>query len=127
MKVLLDTSILIDVLRVRNKRNDWLAELVRSGHILSTTTLNIAELYAGMRPSEEGRTEALLSGLEVYDLGGQSARVAGRLKNYWARRGRTITLADTIVAAVAMENGCALLTDNRKDFPMRELQLFPMP
>jgi hypothetical protein len=50
MKVLLDTSVLIDVLRYRNQRHEWLAELVRGGHVVSTTTLNIAEIYAGMRP-----------------------------------------------------------------------------
>jgi predicted nucleic acid-binding protein len=127
MKLLLDTSILIDVLRLRNRRREWLAEMVRGGRTLSTTTLNIAEIYAGMRPAEEGGTEALLSGLELYELTGTSARLAGRLKNTWARKGHTLTLADTIVAAIAIERGCALLTDNRKDFPMPEVRLFPLP
>jgi predicted nucleic acid-binding protein len=127
MKLLLDTSILIDVLRLRNHRNEWLAELVRAGHLLSTTTLNIAEIYAGMGPGEEARTEVLLSGLELYELSGTSARLAGRLKNTWARKGHTLTLADAIVAAIAIECGCALLTDNRKDFPMPEVQFYPLP
>lgn len=127
MNLLLDTSILIDVLRLRNRRSEWLAGLVRGGHILSTTTLNIAEIYAGMRPAEEGRTEALFSGLELYELSGTGARLAGRLKNTWARKGHTLTLADTIVAAIAIERGCVLLTDNRKDFPMPEVQLYPLP
>lgn len=127
MKLLLDTSILIDVLRLRNQRSAWLAGLVRDGHALSTTTLNIAEVYAGMRPAEETKTEALLSGLEVYELSGSSARLAGKLKNVWGRKGHTLNLADTIVAAIAIERGCALLTDNRKDFPMPEVQLYPLP
>jgi len=80
-----------------------------------------------MRPSEEGRTEALLGGLELYELSEPSARLAGRLKNTWAQKGHTLTLADTIVAAIAIECGCALLTDNRKDFPISELQLYPLP
>jgi predicted nucleic acid-binding protein len=127
MKLLLDTSILIDVLRRKNQRNEWLAELVRNGHTLATTTLNIAEIYAGMRPPEESRTEALLGGLQVYELNGTSARLAGRLKNTWARKGHTLSLADAIVAAIAIERGCALLTDNQKDFPMPEVQLYPLP
>lgn len=127
MKLLLDTSILIDVLRRKNQRNEWLAELVRNGHTLATTTLNIAEIYAGMRPAEESRTEALLGGLQVYELHGTSARLAGRLKNTWARKGHTLSLADAIVAAIAIERGCALLTDNRRDFPMPEVQLYPLP
>jgi predicted nucleic acid-binding protein len=127
MKLLLDTSMLIDVLRHRNQRNEWLAELVRGGHTLSTTTLNVAEIYAGMRPAEEERTEALLGGLELYELSGTSARLAGKLKSAWARKGYTLTLADTIVAAIAIERGCELLTHNRKDFPMPEVQLYPLP
>ena len=127
MRVLLDTSILIDVLRRKNQRREFLAELVRGGHTLSTTILNIAEIYAGMRPAEEDRTEALLSGLESYELSGSSARLAGRLKNTWARKGHTLALADAIVAATAIERGCTLLTDNRKDFPMPEIQLYPLP
>jgi predicted nucleic acid-binding protein len=127
MKLLLDTSILIDALRLRNQRREWLAELVRGGHTLSTTTLNIAELYAGMRPGEEAKTEALLAGLEAYELNGSDARFAGKLKSVWAGKGRTLTLDDAIVAAIAIEHGCALLTDNRKDFPMPEVQLYPLP
>lgn len=127
MKLLLDTSILIDVLRLKKQRNQWLVELVRGGHSLATTALNIAEIYAGMRSAEESGTEALLSGLEVYELSGTSARLAGRFKNTWARKGHTLSLADTIVAAIAVDRGCALLTDNRKDFPMPEVQLYPMP
>ena len=127
MRLLLDTSILIDVLRFRNQRREFLAELVRGGHTLSTSTLNVAEVYAGMRPAEEARTEALLINLDLYELNGVSARLAGKLKNTWARKGQTLTLADSIVAAIAIERGCALLTDNRKDFPMPEVQLYQLP
>ena len=127
MNLLLDTTVMIDVVRFRNQRNEFLAELVRSGHRLCTSTLNIAELFAGVRPGETARIEALLSGLELYELTASIACLAGQMRNAWAKRGRTLSLADTIVAATAIDRGCVLLTDNRKDFPMREIQLFPLP
>jgi predicted nucleic acid-binding protein len=127
MKLLLDTSVLIDVLRRRSKRPEFVADLARAGHVLSTTMLNVAEVYAGMRVGEEPDAEALFVGLHLYDLSGLSARLAGKLKNAWSRKGRTITLADAIVAAIAIEHECRLLTDNRKDFPMPEIQLYPLP
>jgi predicted nucleic acid-binding protein len=127
MRLLLDTSVLIDALRLRHRRRELLAELVQSGHTLSTTALNIAEVYAGMRPDEAQRTEALLGGLECYELTGVSGRRAGALKQRWAQKGRTLSLADMIVAAIALERGCTLMTDNRKDFPMEELDIFDMP
>jgi predicted nucleic acid-binding protein len=39
----------------------------------------------------------------------------------------TLTLADTIIAAIALEHGCTLMTDNLKDFPIPELSHYPLP
>lgn len=127
MRLLLDTSVLIDALRHRHGRRELLTELVQPGHTLATTALNVAEVYAGMRPDEAQRTEALLSALECYDLTGTSGRRAGALKQQWSRKGRTLALADMIVAAIALEHGCALMTDNHKDFPMQELDKYDLP
>jgi hypothetical protein len=127
MRLLLDTSVLIDVLRLRHGRRELLAELAHVGHSLATTALNVAELYAGMRREEQARTENFLGALDCYDLTATAARLAGTLKNKYARRGRTLTLADTIVAAIAIEQRCTLMTDNRKDFPMPELNCYELP
>lgn len=127
MRLLLDTPVLIDVLRSRQGRRELLAELARGGHSLATTALNVAEVFAGMRPEEQKQTEALLDVLDCYALTRTAGQLAGTLKNKWARKGRTLTLADTIVAAIALEHGCTLMTDNRKDFPMPELQHYPLP
>ncbi len=124
MKILLDTSVLIDVLRGCPDRKAELANLVRAGHRLMTTAVNVAEIYAGMRVAEAPRTEEFLSGLECLELKLTDARLAGRMKHKWSEKGRTLTLADTMIAAIALENGCHLFTDNRRDFPMPELQLY---
>jgi hypothetical protein len=58
---------------------------------------------------------------------GAIARRAGSLKNAWAHKGRTLSLADMMVAATALEHGLSLLTDSRKDFPLPELNLYPLP
>jgi hypothetical protein len=127
MRLLLDTSVLIDTLRHRRGRRELLARLASDGHALATSVLNIAEVFAGMRPDEERATETFLSALECYELTGAAARVAGTLQRKWAGKGRTLTLADTVIAAVALEHDCMLMTDNRKDFPMPELHLYPLP
>jgi predicted nucleic acid-binding protein len=127
MQLLLDTSVLIDALRLRRRRRQWLAELVRAGHTLATSALNVAEVYAGMRPSEEAETKAFLSALECYEITASVAEVAGRLKSQWSKKGRTLTLADMLVAAVALQQGCPLATDNGRDFPMPKLQLYELP
>jgi predicted nucleic acid-binding protein len=127
MQLMLDTSVLIDALRLRRGRRQWLAELVRAGHTLATSALNLAEVYAGMLPEEEARTKAFLNALQCHEITASVAETAGKLKSQWARQGRTLTLADTLIAAVALEQGCPLATDNRKDFPMPRLQLYELP
>ena len=127
MQVLVDTSVLIDALRLRRQRRELLYELVQNGHSLVTTAINVAEIYAGMRPWEEQRTNNLLDLLLCYELTKTTARLAGTLKSEWANEGRTLALADAIIAAMALERDCALMTDNRKDFPMPQLNLFPLP
>ena len=126
MRLLLDTSVLIDALRHRHERRELLANLARAGHILTTSALNVAEVYAGMRSSEETETEGFLGALECYELTRSAGRLAGSLKSQWAGKGQTLALADTIVAAIALEQGCILMTDNRKDFPMPELDHYPL-
>jgi predicted nucleic acid-binding protein len=127
MKILLDTSVLIDLLRNRNDRRNFVAGLLQANHTLATSVLNIAELYAGMLANERSITESLLNGLICLGISEQAARLGGQFKGTWAKRGHALTLADTLIAAVAIEEHCALLTDNRKHFPMPEVRLYPLP
>ena len=127
MILLLDTTVLIDTLRLRNGRRELLAHLVHSGRALATTSINLGEVYAAMRPGEEAKSEEFLGSLDCYDITATIARRGGTLKNDWARQGHTLSLADTMIAAVALEHSLTLVTDNRKDFPMPDLNFLPLP
>lgn len=127
MNLLLDTTILIDVLRHRSGRRELLTEIVHEGHTLATTAINLTEIYAGMRPTEEAGTKMFLDSLECYPVTAAIARRAGRLKWEWSQKGRTLALDDMLIAATALEHGLALMTDNRMDFPMDELDLYSLP
>jgi predicted nucleic acid-binding protein len=127
MTFLLDTSVLIDTLRLRHGRRELLAQLAQDGHHLTTTAINVAEIYSGIRAAEEHRTILFLDSLECYDIDAASAEHAGRMRSLWAKKGKTIALPDVIVAAIAIERGCTLMTDNRRDFPMPELNLYTLP
>jgi predicted nucleic acid-binding protein len=127
MTILIDSSVLIDVLNGRKGRPELLARLIAGGNVLATSAVNVAEVYTGMRPREQGRTDALIADLAVYDTTRAIGHRAGLLRNEAARRGQTLGLADTIIAATALEYGLMVMTDNRKDFPMEGLRLFDLP
>ena len=80
-----------------------------------------------MRANEVLQAEAFLNNIECYPLTAAIARRAGGLKRDWSLKGVTLTLADMIVAATALEYELTLMTDNRKDFPLPGLSLFPLP
>src|SRR5579885_3830218 len=117
--LLLDTSVIIDAINNKKGRNDFLLDLVeRQGHILACCPINVGEVYAGMKPKEETHTTALLESLQLFPITFAVAVLAGQLKRDHSKKGSTLSLADCLVAAVAIHNQLALLTDNTKDFPM---------
>ena len=114
---------LIDVLRGRKRRAERLRELLLGGHILASCAVTEAEVFAGMRAGEEQATERLTASLRYYDLVPAAARLAGRLKHDWTRRGKTLSLADCLIAAAALHYRLTLMTDNVKHYPMPELEV----
>jgi predicted nucleic acid-binding protein len=127
MRILLDTSVIIDVLRYQRARHDWLRQRAREGDSFASCAITVAEIYAGMRPSEAQETNEFLEQLEYVQISEQAARRAGTLKYEWQRRGRTLSLPDAIMAAVAITEDLDLATDNSKDYPMPEVRLVQMP
>ena len=124
---LLDTNIIIDAINDKKNRNQALIGLAEAGNILACCPINVAEVYAGIRPKEEQRTSELLRSLKLYPITFDVAELAGRLKRDYGKKGKTLGLTDTLVAAVALHNELSLITDNVKDFPMAELAIYPLP
>lgn len=125
--ILLDSTVIFDTLNNKRGRPQYLAEILEEGHLLACCPVNITEVYAGLRDHETARTESFLESLEFFPVTREIAKRAGILKRKWAQRGQTLAYADVTIAAIALVNGLPLLTDNRKDFPMPELTLFPLP
>jgi predicted nucleic acid-binding protein len=127
MTILLDTNVLIDVLNGRKGRREFLRELALRNDRFACCAVTVAEVYAGMRPTEARDTEELMESLDYFDLSSGAARRAGLLKGVWARKGVTLELPDVLIAMVAIEHDLALATGNRKHYPMPELHLIPLP
>ena len=122
--VLLDTDVLIEVLRQRDDalvaRWKW---LTAGPEEIFYAAINVAELWQGMRPREEESVLELLSTLKFLPLTFEIGRRAGDYsRKYGPSHG--LGLEDALIAATAAEYGCALWTRNRKHYPMKDIQLF---
>ena len=76
-----------------------------------------------MRKGEEGKTLDLLRTLEYFEVTRQVAELAGDYRREYRQKGITLSLADAVIAAVAVFYGLVLLTDNEKHYPMPEIKL----
>jgi len=100
-----------------------LLDLLGTGHSLGTSCVNVAELERGLRPKERRAAAVLLSRLSYLETSREAALRAGRYQRDWGRVGRTLHTADALVAGTARAHGAVLVTDNRDDFPRRDLQV----
>jgi predicted nucleic acid-binding protein len=125
--ILLDTSVIFDHLNGRAGRTEFLDRLLVEGHLLACCAVNITEVYESLRPGEEAKTDAFLDSLEHLPVTPPIARQAGLLRRDWRTKGQTLSYTDVTIAAVALSNTTPLLTDNRKHFPMPELEILPLP
>ena len=119
--VLLDSTVIFDHLLGRFGRREFLRELVLRGFVLACCSVNITETYAGLRLSEELRTEALLQSLDCLTVTPEIAKRAGLIRRDWLKKGYNLSYSDVTIASVAITHDAPLLTENSKHFPMSEI------
>ena len=126
MRLLLDTTVLIDALRglpamerVRGLRD--------TAQVPWVCAVNVEEVLRGTNREEEAGVLHLLNGLHMAPLGQTEGELAGRWRRDYARKGITLGQADCLIAAAAMGIGARLATGNPKHFPMPELDMEHWP
>ncbi len=76
-----------------------------------------------MRDRERFKTFELFESLDTLPVTAGIADIAGELIRTWRGRGITLSDADSIIAATAINHGLTLVTTNAKHFPMPELTI----
>jgi predicted nucleic acid-binding protein len=110
-----DTSVLIDVLRGHSDAHDYLASIT---HRLVASEVTRVELLRGLRSSERAAVESLSRALGWIGVDEAIARRAGKLGREWRRSHAGLALADLVIAATTLELRADLATLNVRHFPM---------
>ncbi|MDP2666319.1 MAG: PIN domain-containing protein [Candidatus Diapherotrites archaeon] len=118
--MILDTNVLIDLLKGRKEAIAKLSELEEKGVVLSTTTISVFELYRGLREisNHEKITQIskLLESLDVYLFDKESARDGGMMLAKLEREGKGIDTEDTMIAGIAKTHQKKILTRDTNHF-----------
>ena len=115
MTLLLDTCILIDVLREKVAALDWMNRLDR---FPSISVVTLSELHGGAKSQrEELAIQKLIKPLQLLPVGREVAVLAGTHRKHFSKS-HAVELGDALIAATAEHYGLALATLNVKHFPM---------
>jgi len=120
---LLDTTTIIDHLRGDKKVNFYLEEIGTRGDIVGCCCINITETYTGMKDKEKEKTDKFIESLYYFGVTKEIAKLAGKLKQKYGKKGKTLTTSDVIIAATAITYGLILITKNIKHYPFSELEI----
>ena len=121
MRLVLDTSVLIDHLRGRPAAaTELIPSAIARGDELWSSYVVRAELLAGMLAEEETATRDLMRLVSWVEVDESISETAGALGRRYLRSHPGIEVADLIVAALVQELDAELKTTNLKHFPMFE-------
>jgi len=121
--VLLDSDVIIEILRGNDDVIEAVAALEASASPTYCTAISWAEIYAGLRAGEEAATAAFFEARGEVVLDAVAGRQAGHyLARYTGSHG--VELADALVAAAAATAGLLLWTRNRRHYPMPDVRFY---
>jgi predicted nucleic acid-binding protein len=121
MKYLFDTDTLIDVLEDRDQVRTHIAAMIEAGDEVAMCPITIAELYSGLSEKKRLKWENWLTALPYWPISREAARQAGITRKSASDQGRTLSISDSFIAAVARENDATVLTSNTKDYPTKDV------
>ena len=121
IKTIIDTDLLIDLLRNKKEAIIFITRLEKERFILCTTAINVFELHHGAHKSNDTEKNIqaiskLLSRMVILPLTSKSAQKAGHLYAELEKTGCPIGLRDTFIAAIALTRECNVATRNAEHF-----------
>lgn len=123
MNLVVDSSFVIDHLRGDPMASMRWQRMFEDGDIAFATEIVVCEVRSGLQASDEHHLAALLAPMEFVQPGPDSAMRAGQWRHHARRRGRTLSLADALIASAAESLRAAVLTRNLRDFALTPVRV----
>ena len=113
--IVIDTSVLIDALHGKQAALRKILEQEETGETLSTTQINVLELYKGVYSptrSDKGleKVRKLLDALVILGINEDVYEMFGELSAELRRRGEAIGDFDELIASIALTHEAALVS-----------------
>lgn len=120
MTFLLDTNVCIRYLNGRSPGVRAQLQARQPAEVAVCSVVKMELFYGAQRSQDPLRSLAVqqrfLQPFQSLPLDDAAAEAAGRLRAYLANQGAPIGPYDLLIAAIALANGCTLVTHNRREF-----------
>ncbi|MBL7095014.1 type II toxin-antitoxin system VapC family toxin [candidate division KSB1 bacterium] len=115
--ILVDTTILIDFLRKKNKEKTLLWKLKEMYTTISISSISVFELFAGaIDNSKVKNVQSLLKWLEVVEFDEELGEMAGRIFILLKKRNKIIDFRDLFIGTTAVFYNLEIATLNINHF-----------
>ncbi len=115
-KIMIDTSVLIDYFRKKNKENTRFIEDFNRFERIYISSITEFEIYTGVKELNREFWESMLSQVTVLDFDGKCARKAAEIVAALKEKRKTLDKPDLFIAATALVYDLPLDTLNTKHF-----------
>lgn len=120
---LLDSDIIIDYLAKRERAIALIEQIIQLNQLPAVSVLTEIEVKIGLQDAQMLKVNKFFESLVVIPITGDITKLAIEIIRFWRKKGKTIHLADACIAATAISKDLILVTNNKKDYPMKELRL----
>ncbi len=115
-RILIDTSIVIDYLRKKNKAKSQFIKLFQK-YELYISVISIFELYNGATTdSKRNDIKSVCNNIDIIDFDLSSAKLSSKIFRNLRDDNKLIEFRDILIGATALDNNMPIATLNEKHF-----------
>lgn len=114
--ILVDTSILIEYYRKKNKSKTVLIQLLNKGYKFAISVVSKYEIYSGATENQISFWNSIFEMIAIYSLDEKAIDYALATNTLLKKSRNQIEIADLFIAATALSYKIPLATLNRKHF-----------
>lgn len=114
--ILLDTSVLIDYYRKKEKSKSYFFTLNKTLPIFAVSSITYFEIYTGASQEQEIVWDAIFEKIKILPVDRDVAIVAAKINIDLKKSRNQIDLPDLFIAATAIANNLPCATLNKKHF-----------
>ncbi|MCD4663816.1 MAG: type II toxin-antitoxin system VapC family toxin [Bacteroidales bacterium] len=114
-RICIDTSILIDYYRKKNKEKAKFVQLSRK-YSFSISVISKLEVLTGITENQKNFLKNFFEKIDIIPLGEREIEFAAEIIRYLTKRNKIIGIKDILIGSTAISKGLKLSTLNKKDF-----------